>query len=92
MCRLALAFAGRLRDKNPFRTAGLITFPPPAVFKLLNDTGTYQEDRKLFCTCLVYCAFCFSLAFSLITFANSLEPDQARRSVGSGLGPNCLTL
>ena len=51
MCRLALAFAGRLRDKNPFRTAGLITFPPPAVFKLLNDTGTYQEDRKLFCTC-----------------------------------------
>ena len=28
----------------------------------------------------------------LITFANSLDPDQARQNVGSDLDPNCLTL
>ena len=28
----------------------------------------------------------------LITFANSLDPDQARHSVGPDLSPNCLTL
>ena len=28
----------------------------------------------------------------LITFASSLDPDQARQNVGSDLGPNCLTL
>ena len=28
----------------------------------------------------------------LITFANSLDPDQTRRSVGPDLDQNCLTL
>ena len=28
----------------------------------------------------------------VITFANSLEPDQARHYVGPDLAPNCLTL
>ena len=28
----------------------------------------------------------------LITFANSLDPDQDRQSVGPDLDPNCLTL
>ena len=27
----------------------------------------------------------------LITFANSLDPDQASQNVGSDLDPNCLT-
>ena len=27
----------------------------------------------------------------LITFANSLDPDQARQNVGPDLDPNCLT-
>ena len=27
----------------------------------------------------------------LITFANNLDPDQARRNVGPDLDPNCLT-
>ena len=27
----------------------------------------------------------------LITFANSLEPDQAQHNVGPDLDPNCLT-
>ena len=27
----------------------------------------------------------------LITFANSLDPDQARPNVGPDLDPNCLT-
>ena len=29
---------------------------------------------------------------SLITFANSLDPDQARQNVGPNLVSNCLTL
>ena len=28
----------------------------------------------------------------LITFANSLDPDQARQNVGPDLDPNCLKL
>ena len=28
----------------------------------------------------------------LITFANSLDPDQDQQNVGPDLGPNCLTL
>ena len=28
----------------------------------------------------------------LITFANSLDPDQAGHNVGPVIGPNCLTL
>ena len=28
----------------------------------------------------------------LITFANSLDPDQVRQNVGPDLDPNCLTL
>ena len=28
----------------------------------------------------------------LITFANSLDPDQARQIVGPDLDPNCLSL
>ena len=27
----------------------------------------------------------------LITFANSLDPDQARHNVGPDMDPNCLT-
>ena len=27
----------------------------------------------------------------LITFANNLDPDQARQNVGPDLDPNCLT-
>ena len=28
----------------------------------------------------------------LITFANSLDPDQDRQNIDCDLGPNCLTL
>ena len=35
--------------------------------------------------CLLYCRL-------LITFANSLEPDQARQNIGLDLDQNCLTL
>ena len=28
----------------------------------------------------------------LISFVNSLDPDQARQNVGPDLDPNCLTL
>ena len=44
-----------------------------------------------------YFAFNYFLASGyfchlLITYANSLEPDQARQNVGPDLDPNCLTL
>ena len=35
---------------------------------------------------LTLCPLCL-----LITFANSLDPDQARQNVGPNLDPNCLT-
>ena len=35
---------------------------------------------------------CFVSADKLITLANSLDPDQDRRSVGPDLGPNCLKM
>ena len=34
----------------------------------------------------------FLLCRLLITFANSLDPDQARQNVGPDLDLNCLTL
>ena len=42
------------------------------------------------------CSLCllvatFTLYHLLITFANSLDPDQARRFVGPDLDPSCLT-
>ena len=33
-----------------------------------------------------------TLRHLLITFSNSLDPDQARQNVGPNLDPNCLTL
>ena len=35
---------------------------------------------------------CGDFCHMLITFANSLDPDQDRRNVGPDLDPNCLTL
>ena len=45
------------------------------------------------CTCVFLGCTPLTLAFSLlITFANSLDPDQDRQNVGPDLDPNCLTL
>ena len=41
------------------------------------------------------CLFIYLLPIEchlLITFANSLDPDQARQNVGPDLNPICLTL
>ena len=38
-----------------------------------------------------YFTFVF-LCYLLISFANTLDPDQARQNVGPDLDPNCLTL
>ena len=43
---------------------------------------------RLFIGCLA----CFISSSADITFANSLDPDQARQNVGPDLDPNCLTL
>ena len=44
--------------------------------------------RVSYCSTLASCYFCRLL----ITFANSLDPDQDRHNVGPDLDPNCLTL
>ena len=36
--------------------------------------------------------FCYLLVFTDISFANSVDPDQDRHSVGPDLDPNRLTL
>ena len=42
---------------------------------------------------LSFITFCQPvLSADMLDFANSLDPDQARRNVQSDLGPNCLTL
>ena len=38
---------------------------------------------------VLYLTLC--LLYLLMTFANSLDPDQARQNVGPYLDPNCLT-
>ena len=43
-------------------------------------------------TGLIFFLACDESCRLLITFANSLDPDQDRRSVGPDLDPNRLTL
>ena len=49
-------------------------------------------NSTLFCICISINSFPTSGDFCclLITLANSLDPDQARRNVGPDLDPNCL--
>ena len=42
--------------------------------------------------CTMYLLTLCQLVSSAVTFANSLDPDQARQNVGPDLDPNCLTL
>ena len=68
-------------------------------FSVIDDTFV-TFDLGLKSKLLVIMAQCFlssSLASGdfcclLITFANSLDPDQDRQNVGPDLDPNCLTL
>ena len=43
-------------------------------------------------TLLTFCLLACKLCCLLITFANSLDPDQDRQSVCPDLDPNCLPL
>ena len=53
----------------------------------ITNKGPFQSSIALTLSPLV-AAFCRPL----ITFANSMDPDQARQNVGPDLDPNCLTL
>ena len=44
----------------------------------------------LFCCLLFFVFFKIAFLWNTTRVSNSLDPDQARRSVGSDLGPNCL--
>ena len=48
--------------------------------------SVYLKNNIIFIKKIIY------LCHLLITFANSLDPDQARQNVGPDLDPNCLTL
>ena len=50
---------------------------------------SHKKDARLICvnTLPAYDNFCCPL----ITFANSLDPDQALHFVGPDLDPNCIT-
>ena len=47
----------------------------------------YYQEVVLYLTLPASGNFCHLL----ITFANSLDPDQAQQNVGPDLDPNCLT-
>ena len=47
----------------------------------------FLDTRKALTLCLASCDFCRLL----ITFANSLDPDQDQQNVGPDLDPNYLT-
>ena len=47
--------------------------------------------KKLFCIYFNSLPASGDFCHLLITFANSLDPDQARQNVGPDLDPNCLT-
>ena len=50
------------------------------VMPYISHFGTPEQIKKYIQCCL------------LITFANSLDPDQAQRCIRPDLDPNCLTL
>ena len=56
--------------------------------------ASWWNIRKAICYHIYLNSFPASGDFCrlLITFANSLDPDQARQNVGPDLDPNCLTL
>ena len=59
--------------------------------KLANSLVSLSAEQVIFNTLALF--FFASGDFCLlITFANSLDPDQDRQNVGPDLDPNCLTL
>ena len=71
------------------------------LFLKTSTTRTKQQHQKpnncLKCFLLLLCSFNSFPASGdfcclLITFADSLSPDQAQQNVGPDLDPNCLTL
>ena len=61
---------------------------PDMLFTIHPVDGSYLVWLVLSLTFLGGGDFCHLL----ITFANSLDPDQDRQNVGPDLDPNCLTL
>ena len=76
-----------------------IDFHAYAVYKKnyqqINESNLiYSTDEEsIVCKACLFISFLDNGDFCrlLITFENSLEPDQARHNVGSDLDPNCLT-
>ena len=52
----------------------------------------WQNERVIWSTDFLDYSISISFCRLLITFANSLDPDQNRQNVGSALEPNLLTL
>ena len=56
----------------------------------LRHTAVYAKIKSNIT--IGYTATAGHLTRLLITFANSLDPDQARQNIGPDLDPKCLTL
>ena len=53
--------------------------------------GFSQKVVERSCSVFNSLPACGYFCHLLMTFANSLDPDQARQNVGPDLDPNCLT-
>ena len=63
-------------------------FKVPTTYVLVEK---YEKNTFQLCTLTLFSASGEFCRLSM-TFANSLNPDQARRNVGPEMDPNCLTL
>ena len=79
--RTQLSASSEARTSNPLILSQALYTEPlrPSVSSIQRFTSNYFYASGDFC-CL------------LITFANSLDPDQDQQNVGPDLDPNCLTL
>ena len=67
-------------------TIPIVKFVMGIIF-ILELRSVFLDTRKALTLCLASCDFCRLL----ITFANSLDPDQDQQNVGPDLDPNYLT-
>ena len=61
------------------------------VWRQNNQKWTMQSGEKTVSKMVSIWILCLLVSELLITFANSLDPDQAQQNVGPDLGPYCLT-
>ena len=73
--------------------SGCVILTPFILKPLHNDCSHIEDVHLLFLSIsMLESVNCCDFCSLLITFANSLDPDQDRQNVGRDLDPNRLTL